>query len=892
MPADTGIPRGDLSASVLRTTPPRAPRNLLPRARLSLDNPHYRERQIIAIQAPIGFGKTSLLAQWRREFLTRGAAVAWVTAYAHDDPARFLFDLVQAVRSGCGRPAFGHHLTDDNRAMAGEFEGITAWLAEVAQTSLDIVLFVDEAERLAVPTQLELSYLLHNAPPNLRVVLAARGGLDSAIADLCAYGECVAVGPEVLRFRLDETLVLVHSRLGGKVDADTCARLHEATEGWPLGLQLALAAVEAGRDPKSAVNALLARSGDPKDQLMGGLVASLDPEDADFLTRISVVELLHPDLCQALTGRADAAERLARLARETPFLVQGDDSDWSRLHTLAREAFRARGAELPAEEIRQVHARAMEWFMAHGLQEEAARHAHAAGKHEAAYELAGKCLYEATRKGRLAEVRNWLALLPEAELNCRPRLRLAVAWVLALSERHEEAEALVHRILDGPEVDEELRYECALIASGAAYYADEPDRSIELFAPWLDRASASDAWLQQVHANRLSAIAIMRGNPAQARRFQQQLSGADTDAASSYALQLGEFFKSLSYWHEGQVILCEETLGPALAKADGHLGRRHPLSCMLAALLAAVAYERDRTDEAAALLANRLDVLERSATPDTALYGYRTAARVAAAQGTEHRALDLLEELFAMAEERQMPRLCAASLLEQVRLHAARYRSETCRELTDRLDAIVTRCDLAARPLWAPMVLLSQSLAHVYMHIGAKQWPQALTQLGKLMPLVETLKLPRYRIEFLALKAFASDRNSDPEGKALLEEAMTLAETFGFARTIVDIHPALADWAGRIATDRSHEAALAPTARPPRPADSRTPPSMVLTPKEREVLDLLARNLSNKEIAQAMAVSDETVKWHLKNVFAKLDAGTRRHAVRRARLLGLLADAD
>ncbi|MDM4767164.1 helix-turn-helix transcriptional regulator [Pelomonas sp. SE-A7] len=61
-----------------------------------------------------------------------------------------------------------------------------------------------------------------------------------------------------------------------------------------------------------------------------------------------------------------------------------------------------------------------------------------------------------------------------------------------------------------------------------------------------------------------------------------------------------------------------------------------------------------------------------------------------------------------------------------------------------------------------------------------------------------------------------------------------------------------------------------------------------LTPKEHEVLKLLALNYANKEIATAMAIGDETVKWHLKKVYAKLDAGSRKHAVTRARALGLL----
>ena len=69
----------------------------------------------------------------------------------------------------------------------------------------------------------------------------------------------------------------------------------------------------------------------------------------------------------------------------------------------------------------------------------------------------------------------------------------------------------------------------------------------------------------------------------------------------------------------------------------------------------------------------------------------------------------------------------------------------------------------------------------------------------------------------------------------------------------------------------------------------RRPVSRTLTPKERSILLLLARNYSNKEIAKSIDVSDETVKWHLKNLFTKLDAASRKHAVTRARSLGFIS---
>ena len=52
-----------------------------------------------------------------------------------------------------------------------------------------------------------------------------------------------------------------------------------------------------------------------------------------------------------------------------------------------------------------------------------------------------------------------------------------------------------------------------------------------------------------------------------------------------------------------------------------------------------------------------------------------------------------------------------------------------------------------------------------------------------------------------------------------------------------------------------------------------------LTPREREVLEMLAEGLSNKEIAWRMKISEHTVKFHVASIFAKLGASTRTEAV-------------
>ena len=345
------------------------------------------------------------------------------------------------------------------------------------------------------------------------------------------------------------------------------------------------------------------------------------------------------------------------------------------------------------------------------------------------------------------------------------------------------------------------------------------------------------------------------------------------------------------------MLLAEKLLRPTLARAEGDLGRRSPFTCMLAAVLAAAIWERNRQRGRRAAR----EPARRPGThgfPKPVLLGYRTMARIATAEGAEHRALELLGALDAVGLARGLPRLRIASLTEQVRLHARRFRAETCRDLCARIDAQLGRAGRPARAALAPQ-----------RRCCCAKWrtptPPSPRRSGAVPPSrsraptrsPRALKLGRLHIELLGLRAFALDRCGE-KSLPLLREAADLARRYGLQRVFDDAHPALGDWVRQaLATTARHRRRSAraagradrrAAAAAPRAPCARSMPSMALTPKEREVLELLARNLSNKEIGLAMQVGEETIKWHVKNLFAKLDAGTRKQVVQRARLLGLL----
>jgi LuxR family maltose regulon positive regulatory protein len=171
-------------------------------------------------------------------------------------------------------------------------------------------------------------------------------------------------------------------------------------------------------------------------------------------------------------------------------------------------------------------------------------------------------------------------------------------------------------------------------------------------------------------------------------------------------------------------------------------------------------------------------------------------------------------------------------------------------------------------------------MAAAHTALSCCDWRGALASLEQASRHAEALQLGRAALEIMGLRAAALDR-IDGSGAPLAREAAQLARALGLAGGETGAPGSVPAAFPR--------AALAPAAELRQPLSATAAGAAVLTPKEREVLELLACKLSNKEIANILAVTEETVKWHLKNLFAKVEAGSRRHAISRALTLGLLA---
>ena len=877
---------------LLKITPPKLRKTLLVRDRLRRLGTADDDTTVILVEAPAGYGKTSLIAQWRLDWLQSGAAVGWLNLDEGDSPITLVSGIALGLRRSLGRANFATDAIEAVRRGAGTAPALTSLLAEITEASRPMVLVFDNGERLGEAGAMDvLEYLLHNLPPNLRVVIGTRPPVRAEVLDLLGQGLLRRVTAAELCFSLTEGIQFLTTRFAGRIDADLCARLHDVTGGWPLGLQLAAAALERSPDLRRTADEFSKSRDDATQHLLESLVASLPNDLGDFLTRCSLLGALHPSLCEAVTGREDAALALQRLVFETPLVSATEEGEWLRLHPLAREYLRVRAEKtLSADERREIHVRAWHWLVDHGAPARAARYALAAGHEREALQLISASLSDELDKGHLGTVNEWLARVPAAAVAKSPPLRLVSLWMNAFSFHLGDVRRQATALIDDPTIDDGIRVEAQSALAAALAILDRYDDARDCAASL--RAARTSPRAEFVLTYLDADCACQAGRTEFARR----LLAPEAKGYVSPLLQIWRDNKKVhSYLWEGRPVLAEQAARPQLARWEAEVGRREPWAALIGSVLAGACWHQDMRSEARALLAGRLDVIERGAGFVGVVCAYRTLAQMAESEGDDERAYAYLEAMAAVGESRGMIRLIVASLAERVRLHAARKRPGQAATILAELAAVIEKSSMC--DLLAPQMHLELEMAHIYVAVAAGDVVGAGTHLIQARDLSTRLNRGYEAVQVLALQALLAERAGEyPD--AMLTEALSRAESGGLVRVFADTLPEVVDLVRRrmrqgLTGAVSHgfiERVLA--------ADEATPTgeqqpalsgrSALLTPKESQVLQLLAGGLQNKQIATELELSSDTVKWHVKKLLAKLNAGNRDHAVDRARMLGLL----
>ncbi|HSR24924.1 MAG TPA: AAA family ATPase, partial [Candidatus Eisenbacteria bacterium] len=353
---------------------PQQRQSLVPREHLYARLSRGVEGPVTLVRGPAGAGKTFLVASWVSSGRPRHP-VAWLTLDAEADaPGVFWAYLLEALRgaavvidSDIGVPARAEEI--DRLFLAR----LAAALSELPEP---VVLVLDDFDRVSSQrVTAQLDYVVTYSAPQLRLVLVTRRHQPPGFHRHRVAGETHEIGPEDLAFTVGEARQLM--RLHG-LDLPTAAveALASRSEGWVTGLRLSALAVQHGTAPERLLQEFAGRHGDIAEFMLAEVLEEQPPETQDLLLRTSILEQVHTDLADALTGRTDGERILEGLARASTFVraIPGAEP-WYRYHGLFAQALQGRLRSTAADLLPQLHRIASQWLADNGELAAAVTHA-------------------------------------------------------------------------------------------------------------------------------------------------------------------------------------------------------------------------------------------------------------------------------------------------------------------------------------------------------------------------------------------------------------------------------------------------------------------------------------------------------------------------------------
>ena len=384
------------------------------------------------VNAPVGYGKTTLVRSWCVE---RPEPVVWLTLDgADEDPARLWAHLATAAErlgeglGGRAMLALGARGAPVETAVDELMNGLVAY-------GRPVTIVLDDLDAVGSERSLRsIAHAIERLPTNARLVACTRSDPAISLARLRARGGLREIRVRELAFTVDEAQELL-DREGIELSGESVELLLERTEGWPAGLYLAALWLRDLEDPEEGVREFAGSAQHVGDYLTAEVLSALPPETRDFLVQTSVLARFTPELCDAVLGRRDSAALLSELARSNMFLVALDArGEWYRYHHLFGEVL---ALELGPEAAPGLRRRAAAWCRAQGLVEDAIEYAAGAGDAETVAELLVETHREFIWGGRVAQFLAWVRWLPSELLAQQPLLPAAGATAAALLSRPE-----------------------------------------------------------------------------------------------------------------------------------------------------------------------------------------------------------------------------------------------------------------------------------------------------------------------------------------------------------------------------------------------------------------------------------------------------------------------
>jgi LuxR family maltose regulon positive regulatory protein len=810
--------------------------------------------QVVLISGPAGYGKTTLATEW----LQGRDEVVWYRATpASADLAAFsagLSDVIQPIVPGAGERLKQRHRVAEAPEKAAR--PLAEMLAEdVAKWPAHARAVVDDYHLVADSAAVEefVDWLLLLSPIRLVVTTRRRPGWASARRVL--YGEITEIGRDQLAMTHDEAAQVL-----GERSSESVRELVAQAEGWPalIGLAALCASAEL---PEERVSEALFR-------YFAEEVFRREPPDVQrFMLLASVPRAVSPLRAREILGESASPTALTRLIEDGLLYVRAPAE--LRFHPLLREFLRAKLRADDPELLRQTSHAAVAEARDRGNWQAAYELAIDVNETDFAVEVAADAADDMLSNGQIETLDKWLAASSSYPLTSSS-VALAKAKVALRQARLSEAAALARTVAEASEAENPLASQAWSLAGQALHLQSSDHAALECNLRARDHARSVQEKEAALWGCFISAADL---ELEEATTYLNELEALHpTTIDARLRVVTGRVLAAERSGHYRGVWPQVTRLAPLVEACADPVVQSSFLARASEVCIGRTDYEQARffADQAVAVcstlhlnFALSLCLLNRA----TAEIGLRDFD---AAKGT-------LERVLELSARHEDPYIALGHRSTTMKLQLA-----TKIQFDPSLDELPTQGvqKNVEGALWG-----LTAIAHVA-HGDLEDARSAAQKARDLTRAVEA----RYLGSFAELAVEAQERehaapNIGSRAASLLEQAASddYLDAFVVAyralprllRVFRD-NPAASRIAWRV-LQNAHDHHLSPDLGVRKPI--RPPHRLPLTPRELEVLDLMARGMTNAEIARKLFISTSTAKVHVSHVLRKLGAKSRVQAI-------------
>jgi LuxR family transcriptional regulator, maltose regulon positive regulatory protein len=872
--------------------------------------------RVTQVSAPAGSGKTFLVRSWIAAVgLTENTA--WVSVQGEErDPQCFWISVLDAIRQTTAGSTLIRPLT-----AVPDLDGwavVDRLVADLQSLDVQTWLVIDDLHELgSAETLRQLELLVTRVSPHLQFVVTTRHDLQLGLHRLRLEGELTEIRAANLRFSLDETRALFDAT-GVELPEHALALLHERTEGWAAGLRLAALSLARHPDPVWFAQEFSGSERTVAEYLLAEVLERQSEEVRRLLLRTSMLEWVTGELADLLTGGSGGERTLQDLEEAGAFVVSLDARrSCFRYHQLFGDLLQLELRRTEPGEVPALHAAAAGWYAGHGYPVQAVRQAQAARDWGLAARLLSDHWFDLDLDGRAGTARELLSAFPADFATADAELAaLKVADELtrgSLDEAERQLALAVGRSASVP-ADRLGRFEVMLTVLRLCLARQRGDLAAV--------AEAADRLLAAVEAPEglrlglgedLRALTLISLGMAEVWALRFKDANQHLEQGVALAQRIGRPYLELTgLAHGGDLAFFQSfTRGAQRSRQAIELARQHgwseePVVAVAYTVLGGAMAAQGQLAEAERWLGRAACTLQPEVEPAIGTTLYYVRGGLEMARGRYAAAIAAFRTAGQLAETLVVPHTLTTPM------RALMLQALVLLGATRRVERILAELNASEREGGEIRTAIAALRLAQHDPQGAK---------AALAPVLDgSLRVHSiWEVTAALLEAIADDTLGHPgaAGRAL-ERALDVAEP---DRTLFPflVHPARGLLERHTRDCTKHAALIAEILSlvpgPPRatgaqgvrvaaqvphadgsPAESscreQTELADPLSQCEIRLLRYLPTNLSGQEIARELSVSVNTVRTHMRHIFAKLGVHRRTEAVTRARALGLLAPSS